>query len=141
MSCTFDKDGTLLKFESGGIWFNAEHYHEQKMSGSRDYPMGSLQSSIAEYEHRTGNRGTLALIEAERAAWLADPANAPDKLKQAEPVVVETETATFTATSTGKGTNVKVEPKKVSATEAVMATPAKAKPVAKKAARKAQEVR
>lgn len=73
MACTFDKDGNLLRFEAGGIWFNASHYHEPKGDKSRDFPMGSLQSSVAEYEHRTGKRGTMAIIEAERAKWMESP--------------------------------------------------------------------
>lgn len=76
MPCTFDKEGNLLRFESGGIWFSASHYHEDKGSTSRDFPMGSLQDSVAEYEHRTGHRGTLAKIEAERAKWMASPERA-----------------------------------------------------------------
>ena len=76
MVCTFDKEGNLLKFESAGIWFNADHFHEDKDKGSRDMPMGSLQSSIAEYEHRTGNRGTLAQILEAYVAWMESPERA-----------------------------------------------------------------
>ena len=73
MPCTFDKEGNLLRFETEQIWFSATHYHEQKGAGSRDFPMGKLSDSIAEYEHRTGQRGTLAKIEEARAKWMESP--------------------------------------------------------------------
>ena len=184
MSCTFDKDGTLIKFESGGIWFNASHYHEDRGDKSRDFPMGSLQSSCAEYEHRTGNRGTLALILEAYVAWMASPeraallkANVAKERPSVTPQffaensvdiifgdsVELTDGSTFEFTKEGVGEFTlgmhedrvakvtrggfqiwpppkdepakpkKATPKKVSATEAVLATPVKAKKAAPKA--------
>lgn len=119
MPCTFDVEGELLRFESGGIWFNASYYQEDTGSKTRGFPMGSLQSSVAEYEHRTGHKGTLAKIEAEREAWMASPEReamlAPKEPTEAATSPVEPTTATKAAPSTpkpkrAKGTATKPTP-------------------------------
>lgn len=73
MKCVFDVEGNLLRCEHGRGWFSPHHYHEDKGDKSRDFPMGKLSDSVAEYEHRTGARGTMALIESERAKWMESP--------------------------------------------------------------------